>query len=366
MDSKTIDKPINEKSYTEYFDLYKKSIISQSFLISILILLYSALCNSFDAIYYWMMTISLIVMSLYSIMFGVYIHKLLNTCENSYASLSSSCYKFAIQNYKLLREYKEFIDYNNVKSNEIISYQDIKECVLRIFKYLKLTYQLSLIKTDDTIELRQDTLYINISTEPITNKRNRKIESILNSIPNEYKSELFNTWSIINKDKSLHLIMMTPCKWIIYEYRNLFRHFYKSDLTKDIYTKFNTEYAQIENMVYKLCNKIYSINSISNDVNIPKTFITVFNLVTDLLIFLVNNFVAICILICFNTTNKILFTLLMIIFTHFIVMTLINMVNNLCSQLSFNNNISNINNDKIDNIFDEMHSLMIIGKHQFY
>ena len=374
MDSKTPDKPINNtlsNSYTGYLDLYKKTVLSHSFLISILILLYSILCNSLDVIYQWMMSMTLIVMSLYVIMFGVYIHKILNIWSNtSKISLTESCYRFAIQNYKLLREYKEFIEINNISipdndkaitsiKDGIMPYANLKDCIIRVLKYLKMIYYLPLVKSDDNIELRHDTFYINITTESITNKRNRKLETILNDIPYEYKLELFSTWSTINKEQSLHIFAMIPCKWIIYEYRNMFRYFYNTHQMKDLYTKFNNEYTQIESIVYDLCNKIHSINS-DNNLDIPKPFLNVFNIVTELFIFLINNFVAICILICFNTGNNFLFSLLMITLTHFIIMTLIHMINNLCPQISTSNN--DISTNKLDELFNDMNSLMIVGK----
>src|SRR6185503_2773941 len=112
-------------------------------------------------------------------------------------------------------DFQKYVSYilKNDATERMESYEWIRNSIDRINKYIRLCYYLSFINSNDNLEIRQNNIYVNINTE-----------SIINNIPLEYKYELMNVADNIDKNASNKLLVIVPCKWIIYEYRNIFRY----------------------------------------------------------------------------------------------------------------------------------------------
>ncbi len=340
LNSLNIDDNDNYDCFVKYVQKSKKIIKSRLWFVFSLVILYGffGLFIQITSFYYWtMITIGSIGCVITPIIF-VYLHKIISSwnqkINNGFSEFGRQCTKLAMINYRLLKEYREvyhfhhedlleqctekykdgqlnickndediikYVKYvlNNDSCNKMEGYEWINSIVGKVYHYVQLCYYLSFIGPNDELELKQNSIYINIETDSIMNRKNRKLEKIINQIPLEYKYELMNAWSHTDKYNSERILTIVPCKWIMYEYRNLFRHLLCAKYFKQIYSAFDKDNAEIEQTIFNICQSIKEIFKTSTKV-LPIPFINLFNIVANLFLLVLDNFVAISIVVSFH------------------------------------------------------------------
>lgn len=395
-------------SYINYLDTYRHDLYNHAAIMTVLIIMYSTLGSGIDGLYRWICCVSGIIGFIYSIMAGVYLFKVIRSWESSIRSgllkFWNLCVQLSIKNYRLMREYREvyhhhygditmrcsdkfdsgtnkdknsrcseqeaelkkYVDYvmKNDATERMESYDWIRIAVERINQYIKLSYYLSFIAPEDCLELRQENIYVNVGTQSVMNKRNRKLESIINEIPMDYKHELINAWTHLDKKQSDKMLIIVPCKWIMYEYRNMFRYLYCAKYFKNIYSSFDKDYAEIESTVFELCSVLQDIFR-RDTIYLPASFLSMFNMLTDTLLIILDNFLAINIVYCFFTSGAVFIPLIMSCTTHVIVYCVIlaisKSLDEIKNPLRECADLENIDH-KIETIFNEMKVILFDGK----
>lgn len=400
-------------SYVNYLDMYRHDMYYHATFIVTTMIIYSTLGSGIDGLYRWISCISMMMGLIYTVMSGVYIFKVIHSWEksikNGLLTFWNLCTELSIKNYRLMREYKEvyqyhygdvtarcgekmsekrfvstggkhtildnddrnaeikkYVDYvmRNDPSEKMETYDWIRISVERVNQYIKLCYYLSFVEPSDTLELRQDNIYVNVGTQSALNKRNRKLEMIMNEIAIDYKHELVSAWINLDKRHSDKMLMIIPCKWIIYEYREMFRYLHCAKYFKNIYSSFDRDYTDIEILVHKLCTVLQDIFR-RDTIYLPESFLSLFNMLTDTLLLVLDNFIAINTLHCFFTSGSVIIPVLVSCLMHVIVY---------CVVLGISKSIDEIKNPlkecvdlesidhKIETIFNEMKVVMFDGK----
>lgn len=363
------------------------------------------------SIFYWLSIITFLFGSIFLITVGLYLHRLTTKWDRSIKEgvlkLWNNCIKLSIKNYRLLREYKEIHNHHNLINDTIDSgnrdsfsnfvnraqritsltreekdtesfiiqandefenrekmesISTINDIFLKIHRYITLCYYLSFIKPTDEIELRHNTLYINIKNESILNKRNRKLEKTINSLPSMYKIELVNVWKNIDGDKSEKFLTIVPCKWMIYEYRNLFRYLAMSKHFKNVYSF--ADFNDLEQNVFEICGTIQNI--FRTDIEyVPKPFINLFTTLSSYFTLMLDNYLAYVLVHGFMTGNGVFVPLLIGVVFHILIVKIISSLNNMIFQmknpLKENVEIEKID-ERIETIFTEMSALTNLSK----
>jgi hypothetical protein len=268
----------------------------------------------------------------YSIVSGIYITIFLK-CRNSrltdgFNSFRDGCTELAFKNYRLLNEYHNVYDYhyrdtmqkcadriksgeikginytNNTKQIDITEYvkfvlqndatekmdepKQIESKIEQIYQYIYLAYYLTFLKPSDSLTLNSvgsdHIIHVNIGSDSVFNKRNRRIEDYLNRIDLQKKRELIRVW------KANGTISVVPLRWAYVLYRNIFRYIHCAKYLKDIYNSFDRDYAEFENSVGKI---VKSLNILTSDKEIvPKHFQTLHFIMNDALIIFIDALVA--------------------------------------------------------------------------
>ena len=397
-------------SYINYLDTYRNDMYNHAAIIIVLVIMYSTLGSSIDVLCRWIGCITAIIGFIYSIMSGVYLFKVIRSWDISIRlglmKFWNLCTQLSIKNYRLIREYREvyqhhygdikmrcsdkfstvnhkesfstskqeqyqdaelkkYIDYviKNDISEKMESCDWIRLAVERINQYVRLSYYLSFIEPEDCLELRQDNIYINVGTQSVMNKRNRKLESVINEIPLNYKHELVNAWINLDKRQSDKMLIIIPCKWIMYEYRNMFRYLHCAKYFKNIYASFDKDYSEIESTVYVLCSVLQDIFR-RDIIYLPVSFLSIFNMITDTLLIILDNFIAINIVSCFFTSGAIIVPLIMSCIIHVIVCCVIlaisKSLDDIKNPLKECTDLENIDHN-IETIFNEMKVILFDG-----
>lgn len=392
---------IDKKSSFIRINKYICEMNSHSAIISFLILIYYVLififAVSIESLYHWGILILTFIGSFYFIIMIIYINKIIKSWDISIKTgllkFSNLCIHLSMKNYRLLREYREIYQYHckelfnkchenihdikyDMKNNKDVqayvdyvlqsdttdkmeSNESIRANINKINQYISLCYYLSFISSCDELEMRQNNIYINIKTESIMNKRNRKLESIINCIPYNYKVELLHAWTNTDKTQSEKILTIIPCKWIMYEYRNIFRYLHCTKYFKNIYSSFEKDYTEIENIVFDICSTLqYIFRKETMNVNyLPKSFINLFNMLSNMFIFIVDNYIAINIIYCSMIFGSFIISVIFSFICHVIVICLINNIIDVIREsrdpLKKCSDIDNIDN-KIEAIFSEM------------
>lgn len=237
-----------------------------------------------------------------------------NQFNDGINKLRENCILFAFENYKIIREYTEVYQYhyndilekskgsmkdkindNMNNTEDILDYVNfilksdqtekfsnpdhVKDTINRSVSYIKLCYYLSFIKPSDDLTILNNYVRINIASDSLLNQRNRKLEKLINTIPNEYKHELIYIWNNIHKKESHDIIISLPCKWAIYNYRNMFRYFQILKYSKHIQKSFIDDYTNIETHINNICKSYQKIlcNNVLINMNTNK-FTNIFTL----------------------------------------------------------------------------------------
>lgn len=326
--------------FVKYIQKSKKILKSRAWIVFGLIVMYGimGLFTQVLPFYYWAITAMGSIGCVITPIMFVYLYKIISSWDqkinNGFSEFARHCTIIAMKNYRLLKEYREIFNFHhgdlleqctekyndgqlnvckndedvtkyvkyvlhNDSHNKMENHEWIQSTINKVYYYIQLCYYLSFIGPDDELELKQNTFYVNIETDSIMNKRNRKLEKIINQIPLEYKYELMNAWSNTDKYNSERILATIPCKWILYEYRNLFRYLLCAKYFKHIYSAFDRDYTDIEHSVFKICDSIKEIFRTSTKV-LPNAFVNLFNVMANLFLLILDNFVAINIVISFS------------------------------------------------------------------
>jgi hypothetical protein len=258
-------------------------------------------------------------------------------------------------NYRIIKEYSMFYKNtsNNVCNNicdnfdksSITNPNQINCHINSIYNYIKLSYYLSFIKQCDTLTLNNNKIMVNIDSESIHNKKNRELERKINCMDTEYILELYNTWCNIDHNESKLFLILLPYKWILLEYRSLFRtihnNYIKTELCDPI-QNFNTDYCKIENIVNKLSSTIHNV--FRNDIiPVPKFYLSFINYIIDVFLFIIDIYLSMTLLSYFSMGYIIVPVITCILF-HTIIVSVIYTIKNMISEFNYNFDKTNNNN----------------------
>lgn len=174
-------------------------------------------------------------------------------------------YKFYIEaDEEVLEDNKENNNDNNIIQKEnvdletrpnfvVLTPADITMIIKRIHNYIKISFDISSLKKSDNLSIQRGVIYCNLTDQSITNERNRKIESILNTLDAEKKEDIVRLWNSLD-DKTI--VSNTPYKWIMYEYRNLFRYLNSTNRLKSLYSVFSTDFVSYQQNIESISNSL--------------------------------------------------------------------------------------------------------------
>lgn len=420
----TIDNIDNIDNYVKCIDTNRKKLYFHYVLVVVLSLVYSIISSSISAFYNWIFFMTFFISLIYCVYTGVYLLKVVDRWDiqlnDGIVKLRDACIDISIKNYRLLREYREvyhyhygdvlgqcidrykngdiksidttknnidesidsistintvknYVDFvlNNDPVEKLESYEWFRSSIEKINKYVKLCYYLSFLKSNDILNLNNNgVLHVNIASDSVLNKRNRKLENALNHIPIDYRHELVSAWNMIDKNMSYDVVVFLPCKWILYEYRNIFRYLYCAKYFKLIHKSFDKDYPEIEKSIKDICTSLQKIFSIDGrDCNyIPHYFRNLYDMLTDIMILLTDNFVALSLVNCVIMTSSFfslpIFVSLAII-THTMVICILSsvqlMIKNVGCIIDNTENLENMDG-RVESIFNEMNVILLDGK----
>lgn len=403
---------INE-NYISFIEDSKNSLFLHIPIVVVLSILYgffSLMSNvsNLSMIYDMFKMLTFILGGTYCILTSTYIYTIVNRWIRQFTHgfnlFRANCVKLSTKNYRLMREYREIYHYHygdvlskcitNYKNGDIQSirptingdaneadinnyvkyvlqndtaermesYEWIKLVVERVNKYVKLSYYLSFLKSTDKLDLYDQKIRINIDSESVLNKRNRKLENLVNDIPIEYRLELIGAWNAIDKNLSSNIMTIVPSKWILYEYRNLFRYFYCAKYLKLISQTFDKDYVDFEDLINNIGSSLQTMFCRENEY-LPKHFTTIYTTISDVLVFVIDNLMALSLVNSF-VSNSILVSLILTLLGQIVIVCTNSAVNDLIKKTE--NVIMRADDLKIDknieSVFTEMNVLLIDGK----
>jgi hypothetical protein len=276
----------------------------------------------------------------YAVISSIYITRFFeyrNTrISNGINALRDGCTDIAFKNYRLLNEYQTVYEYhyrdtmqksiekiksgnqktvyNGSAQNDISDYvhfvlqndatdkmdntKQIGIKIEQIYQYINLAYYLTFLNPTDSLTLNVDSIRINIGSESIFNKRNRRLEDLINLIDLQKKRELIKVWN------SNGTICVVPIRWISVSYRNIFRYIYCAKYLKEIYNSFDKDYASFENSVENIAKAMKSLTS--EQEIMTKHFQTLHFIMNDVLIIFIDLFVSATIIKSYNLYGALL------------------------------------------------------------
>ena len=409
-------KNINE-NYINFIDTNRQTLYVHMIICLIMSITYSSfytiIVMGMSNIHQWISIITMFFGLIYVMFSGIYISRVITEWNmqnnDGFNKFRETCISLSIKNYRLMKEYREVYHFHygdvfnrcidrykngelksisshelnksnndsdvilkdyvkfvlhNDSTEKLESYEWIQSIIEKtIHKYFKLCYYLSFLKSNDKLSFNQNIIYVNIGSDSVLNKRNRKLESIMNAIPLDYKHELIGAWNMLDKKLSHDVMINIPCKWIIYEYRNMFRYLYCAKYFKLIHSSFEKDYIDIENHVQKINNMLHQL--ISCKINNPKVFTQLYGIVSNITLFIFDNFVALNLISCIFTTGAIVMPIILAMIMQLIIVCTISSISSLASDVESSiNGTDNLENldEKIEAIFDEMEVILIDGK----
>jgi hypothetical protein len=238
---------------------------------------------------------------------------------------------------------------NKLQNNEWLSLS-----IKRIMHNITLCYYLSFMTNNDELEMKQGTFYLNTRMESISNKRNRKIETLLNVLPIHSKTEFYETWNIVKINDTNKMITLLPCKWIMNEYREMFKYFFAVKYFNNIYTTFDKDYNDLENVVNKLCIAIQHIFR-RQYITLPTYTIDIMNMLNVVMILVIN-------VLCASINNFSLMTILQSMIINITINTILLCINNISNKLNepyMNTHDIMVTDSTFEKMFSEMKLLTI-------
>jgi len=406
---------LNTENYINCIDSNRQKLYFHLVITIVASIVYSTLPTTVEVLYNWISHLCIFLGLLYCVCTGIYLIRIINRWDvqlnDGFIKFRDACINLSIKNYRLLKEYREVyhFHYNDILKQCISKYKTgeikgiggingndasiddslnsyvnfvlcsdptekletdewMKHIIDRINRYIKLCYYLSFLKRTDQISIDKEKIFVNIVSESILNKRNRKLESTMNCIPLDYKNELVNTWNTINSTNTNDLMIVLPCKWIVYEYRNMFRYLYCAKYFKQIHNVFDKDYQEIENIVKELVHHLQKL--FSKDEALPDSFKTFYSMLSEVLIFMLDNFIALT-LAASVFTGSFLVPIIIGLITHTIMVCTIGSVQEMIDTTTIKNLI-NCTQDlesvdgRIETIFEEMRIILFDTKKTEY
>jgi hypothetical protein len=262
---------------------------------------------------------------------------------------------------KEIEECVEYITHHDPE-NRMEKYEWIKNIINKINKYVQLCYYLTFINQSDELKIKQNIVYVNIKTDSLLNKRNRKLELLLNKIQNEYKNELVQIWDIVDKQKSDKVLSLVPCKWIVNEYRILFRYLYNAKYFKNVYSSFKDDFNNVENIVYELSTTVRELFG-HTDFDFPYSITKLFDIVSLCLGLIFDNFIVCYMMSYFHTVgiSIMILPLLLLVNTcfNYVLSNITNVTKNLMETVCVTENGDKDIDDKLEITFNEMNIMML-------
>lgn len=396
------------KEFTKYLRIYHTELYLHLFIVFIFCIIFLILSPAISIIYNWISSILYVIGTLGMVSISIYLYVIITAFDDIMKTYTNKLWTILSQlgliNHRLLKEYKLVYHLHcskikndlqkhqlNIKcddcdvchkrhDHDVISddkLEKLKEYVLEvdthnqmenedvlkrkinnIYTYIKLSYYLSSLKESDILEIRGNNIFVN-SMENLFDKRNRNLEKIMNNIPNEYKTELVESWSMIDQKKSKDIIILVPYKWILNEYRSLYRYLHLSKYFKNIYDNFDKDYNHVENKILNVSECI--LNMFKYDmIYLPEEFIYYLEFMMDLITIILDIFLSINI-ISFILTNGIFVSLFSMIsgfafgiIFHGVVIVMMHQLKNLINTIQQKKN----NSEFISNIDDKMNTMM--------
>lgn len=406
MQSNIVNNTIQD--FNKYFKVYHTELYLHLFIVFIFCLIFLILSPAISIIYNWISSILYVVGTLGMVSISIYLYVIISSFNEIIKNYTNKVWTLLSQvgliNHRLLKEYKLIYHTHCAKvkndlqkhqlnvrcddcdachkryDNDVISddkLEKLKEYILEvdthnqmenenvlknkinnIYTYIKLSYYLSSLKDNDILEIRGNNIFVN-SMENLFDKRNRNLERVMNNISNEYKQELINAWSMIDQKKSKDVIILVPYKWILNEYRSLYRYLHLSKYFKNIYDNFDKDYNHVENKILNISECI--LNMFKYDmVYLPEEFIYYLEFMMDLIMIILDIFLSINI-ISFILSNGIFVSLFSMIsgFTfgivfHAIIVIMMHQLKNLINVIQQKQN----NTEYIEKIDDKMNTMM--------
>jgi hypothetical protein len=399
---------IGNEDHSEYFVKFlkrsQKRVISRLWTILGLIVIYwliGFLVNIPTLSYLILIitgSIGIILMPMIFIYIYFTIHARNQKINHGFINFSRNCTQLSMKNYRLLKEYRDiyhfhhedmrtqctekyldgqlnvckndddltvYVNYvlQNDHHNKMESHQWIESIIGRVYHYIQLCYYLSFIGPCDELELKQNTIYLNINTDSIMNKRNRKLEKVINQIPMEYKYELMDAWTNTDHNDSDRLLTMIPCKWIMYEYRNMFRYLMCAKYFKHIFSAFDNDNAEIEQIVFNISDSVKEMFKIYQNIQVlPRPFVNLFNILINTFLITLDNYIAISFIISFQESHILSMIIYPIIYV--VVFSIINGLISTIDQIGTETNdaLESMDKTEFETIFNEMKTITFDGK----
>lgn len=390
------ERDLNLYNYMFYINLYKNDIYFHIGTIFASMILYSMLIPSLPQLLNWISSISLIIGTVLVSLISIYIYKLIDSWDKTVHSglieFWNLCLKLAVKNYIIYREYNEIYHYHykdilrdcyehidisngNTKtySNYVIEndlehrmekQEWITESFTKIVNYIKLSYYLSFLNRDDVLEMKSDKIFVNISSESILNKRNRKLEQLINWFSESDKSEIVKAWDTIDKESSERFMVTVPFKFIVYEYRKIFKYLYSAKYFKDVFSILEKDCTEIENLAFEICGSVHTVFR-RKTVYFPKIFTKMLGGVIDLFILILDSYIAVNLLSYIVNSGSLLIPLVLSGTVHVLIICALKAINNMINEIKdpLENfaDVDNIDN-RIENIFNEINAVMMYNR----
>jgi hypothetical protein len=239
-----------------------------------------------SVLYGWNLILSAFLISIYGVMVSSNISSILKAWRSDASDgmdrFWAVCMILSYKDALILQEYIDIYQYisrsDNIKRDGIengetfyvddphfqyIRPSEVKKIIERIHSYIRLAYELSRLTGSDNLAIQQGVVYCNISDQSLTNERNRKIENILNALEPHKRADIIDSWNSIDKKASAKYQSMTfiPFRWMIYEYRNLFRYLYGSTELRKIYNGIGLNFESYESCVTDISQSLHQMRT---------------------------------------------------------------------------------------------------------
>ena len=249
--------------------------------LTVLIALVSGIIGT-SVLYGWSLIVSGFFIIIYGVMVSSNIFSIIKVWRKERSEgvdiFWGECLVLAYKNALILQEYIDVYSYLSRSNNrrrvppeenetfmiddptfELIHPSEIKKILKRVHSYIRLAYELTHLQRSDHLILRNNKVYCNVSDQSLTNQRNRQIENILNSLTPEKRSDIVDGWNAIDKKESTRYqsLSFIPFRWMINEYRNLFRYLYSSPDLRKIYNNVGLNFESYEQSVTHISRSLH-------------------------------------------------------------------------------------------------------------
>jgi hypothetical protein len=225
-------------------------------------------------LYGWSLIVSAFLVVIYGVMVSSNLSSIVRAWRHDRSDginrFWAACMVMAYKNALILQEYIDLYQFslrsdnrrkNDLTDNEVFMIDDpnfnfihpseVKKILQRIHSYVRLAYELGHLKQTDNLTIQRNVVYCNVSDQSLTDERNRRIEKLLNRLNPQRRADIIDSWNAIDKKHSTRNQSMTfiPFRWMIYEYRNLFRYLNSSSDLRKIYNNVGLNFESYERCV---------------------------------------------------------------------------------------------------------------------